>query len=301
MGDRLREPQVAIAVVGIGFAAIIAGVGLLAIKVAVNYEYAAALIVAGVPLFLIGLILLAVGPAKKPTEPLAPLAVSHNQSGGMNVGQQNISVQTNTFGTAAAPEPAAEITPQPDQFGRTAFVWIYNPGVAEKFCVRLRAFSTSGIELRALWRTGEEERLLKKGDQDWCRLMMVEPDEPNPIIFRGELHFRWGTEDIRREIFERWERGQRLIRLFGQPQNQDIVVVQGNEYVLEVVVLSDKREPVIARLSYGIGGKTIVMPFNNDQIEVLIEADKKLLADVQRIKHLGEIETAGEDEAEGGA
>ncbi len=106
MLDRIRDPQVAIGIVGVGAAALIAGASLLAIRVGVEDEWAYALLVAGIPILIIGVVLLGIGPVNRDgaDQPVAAdrrSAASSHQAGGITAG-------TITYNTASIGPEAVE-------------------------------------------------------------------------------------------------------------------------------------------------------------------------------------------------
>lgn len=106
MLDRIRDPQVAIGIVGVGAAAMIAGAGLLAIQAGVDDTWAYALLVAGIPILIVGVVLLAIGPAKPASGDLPILAdrrsaASSHQAGGITAG-------TITYNTASIGSESVE-------------------------------------------------------------------------------------------------------------------------------------------------------------------------------------------------
>jgi hypothetical protein len=182
-------------------------------------------------------------------------------------------------------EPAVSISAATSYSGQDGFVWVYNPGIAEKFCLRVRGFelNDSGIELRAMWSTGEEEHVIKKGDRDWCRIMQLEPDKVRVSYSRSGLYIPSGKQDAYSQENERRRRGVRIVRLLGQSSSRDIEVAQGVQYGLDAVVFSDNREPVKERIAFGVGRETLVMPFDQDRINTLVEEDLKVRRDIEEL------------------
>ena len=197
-------------------------------------------------------------------------------------------------------EPPVRVSLATSESGTEGFVWVYNPGVAEKFCVRLRGFEANnlGLELSPTWSTGEDERIIKRGDKDSCLIMKLEPDRV-PFLFssRGERVIPLGMHDALKRERDRRARGVRIVRFVGNSYTRDIEVVQGSQYWVEVVVLSDTREPVCTQVTYGVGAEMIIMPFDQSRIDSLVEKDRKLRLELEELIKRPHLEQ-GEPESE---
>lgn len=282
MPDHWRETNVSIGLLGVGAASILCGVALKALpSVGVDEKYATGAIVIGIPVALIGFILLLIGPKRRPMPDLptpdpAPQPPDKgmkiekiensnvvNNQGSIQAGG-NIHVGDNVHPPQAPPDqPTATISTNTAQ---TAFLFVKNNGPVDEFVIELFGFSKSGARMHPKWDDGQEARRLKRGEVGWAALIQVEPNRPTLRMIESIVTRM--TEEIYLPAYkERIDKGMRLVRFFG-PTDQDITVWVNKPYLLGTRVLSDHYAEVEQTHHYAVSDNSnLVLPFSQPELD----------------------------------